>query len=196
MKFGLTRRGVLTLSPSFAVAFVKTRPEVETPDVQFTMVHATFKDPVKRTLDPEPGLTIAPGQLRPESRGTIHAGSPDPMANPIIRPNFLGEEIDRSTLIDGMRVARRVVASEPMAPHVVRERRPGLEVAEDAELLSYARENGATLYHPVGTAKMGPEDDKSAVVDDRLRVHGLSGLRVVDASVSRVWFLVTSMHRS
>ncbi|MCR9254479.1 MAG: GMC family oxidoreductase N-terminal domain-containing protein [Alphaproteobacteria bacterium] len=183
IRFGLTRRGVLTLSPSLAVAFVKTRPEVETPDVQFTMVHASFSDPVKRILDREPGLTIAPCQLRPQSRGSIHAASPDPRADPAIRPNFLAEETDRRTLADGMKVARRVLAENPLAAHVVRERRPGPEAANDADLIAYARETGVTLYHPVGTAKMGSADDRMAVTDDRLKVHGLDGLRIVDASV-------------
>jgi len=182
-KYALSRRGILTLSPSLVVGFLRTRPEIETPDIQFTIVHASFQDPVKRILDPEPGLTIAPCQLRPESRGSIHAGSPEPEAPPVIRPNFLATETDRRTLVDGMRFARRIAQTAPLADHVVRERRPGPDAGRDDALLAYGRETGVTLYHPVGTAKMGPAADRTAVVDDRLKVHGLDGVRIVDASV-------------
>lgn len=183
LKFGLTRRGLLTVSPSLLVGFVKTREEVETPDVQFTIVHASFKDPVKRTLETEPGLTIAPCQLRPESRGTIHAGSADPFANPVIRPNFLAEETDRQALVGGMRIARKIVSTEPFSPYVAQEKRPGADAQSDEALLDFARQTGGTIYHPVGTAKMGTDDDKMAVTDIRLRARGLTGLRIVDASV-------------
>jgi choline dehydrogenase len=160
---------------------VRTRPELETPDVQYHIAHASFRDPKKRILDRFPGLTLGPCQLRPASRGSLHIRSADPLAAPRIAPNFLHEKEDRDTLIAGMRVARDVVAAEPLAAHVVEEVTPGAALRSDAELLDYARRTGATVYHPVGTCKMG--SDPMAVVDEALRVRGLEGLRVVDASV-------------
>jgi choline dehydrogenase len=119
--------------------------------------------------------------LRPESRGTIHARSPDPRDPPVIRPNFLGEEDDRVTLVEGLKRAREIVAQAPLADFIDHEMTPGSDVHSDEDLLEFARENGQTLYHAVGTAKMGT--DPMAVVDERLRVRGVDGLRVVDASV-------------
>jgi choline dehydrogenase len=160
---------------------VKTRPELATPDVQYTIVHGSFKDPKKRVLDREPGMTIGPCQLRPDSRGSIHIKSPDAMAPPAIRPNFLSVESDRQSLIGGMKIAREICSAPALAPYVGMEIEPGPHARSDDEILDYARQKGVTVYHPVGTAKMG--QDPMAVVDDRLRVHGIEALRVVDASV-------------
>jgi choline dehydrogenase len=181
LKYALLRRGVLTFTAGIIVGFVKTRPELATPDVQYHIAHASFDDPKKRTLDQWPGLTFGPSQLRPESRGSIHIKSPDPFAHPAIRPNFLATETDRQSLIGGMRIARAVTAAPALSRYVQAEHLPGLDCETDDELLDYARRTGATLYHPVGTCKMG--DDPMAVVDDQLRVHGLENLRVIDASI-------------
>lgn len=180
-KYALTRRGILTTTAGVACGYVRTRPELETPDVQFTIAHASFKDPVKRIFDREPGLTIGPCQLRPDSRGSIHIKSPDPLAPPAIRPNFLAVESDRQSLIGGMKIAREITSAPALAPYIAHEVEPGDGARTDDEILDYARRKGVTVYHPVGTAKMG--QDTMAVVDDRLRVHGIDCLRVVDASI-------------
>lgn len=180
-KLVFTRRGALTVPAGYVFGFVRTRPELASPDVQFHIAHASFRNPAKRVLDPFPGLTMGPCQLRPQSRGSLHIRSADPFAAPRIAPNFLHEAEDRETLVAGMRVARELAATEPLAAHVVEEITPGAEAASDADLVDYAARTGATLYHPVGTCKMG--SDAMAVVDDRLRVRGLEALRVVDASI-------------
>jgi choline dehydrogenase len=183
LKYLLTSKGALTLPAGIVAGFVKTRPELETPDIQYHIANASFKDPKKRVFDKFPGLTVGPCQLRPESRGTIHIKSADPMAAPAIRPNFLSEELDQQTLVAGLRIGRQLVSTSTMNPYRDFEVLPGDDCQTDDELLDYARQTGATVYHPVGTCKMGsdPQHDM-AVVDDRLRVHGLSGLRIVDGS--------------
>jgi choline dehydrogenase len=180
-KYAFTRRGVLTTSAGIVNGNVKSRPELETPDIQYTIAHASFKDPVKRILDREPGLTIGPTPLRPESRGTIHIKSSDPFAAPAIRPNFLSRESDRRCLVEGMKIARRITSAPSLARYIAEEVDPGGDAQSDDELLDFARRKGGTIHHPIGTAKMG--SDAMAVVDDRLRVHGIGGLRVIDASV-------------
>jgi choline dehydrogenase len=181
LKYALGRTGGLSTPAGAAYGFVRTRPELETPDVQYHIVHASFRDPKKRVFDQFPGLTMGPCQLRPQSRGSLHIRSADPLAAPLIAPNILHEEHDRATLIAGMKVARDVVGGGPLAKHVVREVSPGPEFDSDDKLLDYCRNTGATVYHPVGTCKMGR--DPMAVVDDQLRVHGIEGLRIIDASV-------------
>lgn len=180
-KFFVMRKGALTMPAGIVGGFVKTRPELETPDVQFHIAHATFADPHKRTFDKFPGLTIGPCKLRPDSRGSIHAVSPDAAARPEIVPNFLSAPDDRETHVAGMKLARKMVETETLKPYVVSEIAPGAGTVDDEALLDYARRTGATLYHPVGTCKMGT--DERAVVDPALRVRGIGGLRVVDGSV-------------
>ncbi|MGI9425886.1 MAG: GMC family oxidoreductase [Hyphomicrobiaceae bacterium] len=182
IKYAFTRRGILTWTAGIGHGFVKSRPELDTPDCQFFFAHGSF-DAMTREFHREPGMTIGVYQCRPESRGSIHIKSPDPSAPPAIRPNFLSDPIDRAALIGGMRVARTVGEAEALAKYRAFEMYPGPECQSDDELLEYARETGATTYHVSGTCKMGPRHDPRAVVDDRLRVHGLDGLRVVDASV-------------
>ena len=149
-KFALGGTGALTAPAGIVFGFVRTRPELASPDVQYHIAHASFRDPKKRILDRFPGLTIGACQLRPASRGSLHFRSADPFAPPRIAPNFLHEAEDREKLVAGMRVVREIAAAAP-------------------------------LYHPVGTCKMG--NDSMAVIDDQLRVHGLEGLRVIDASI-------------
>ncbi len=181
LKYAVGRRGILTYTAGIVYGFVRSRPEVASPDLQFHIAHASFKDPKKRILDREPGLTIGPCQLRPESRGTIHIKSADPFDAPAIRPNFLAEEMDRATLVAGMRIGRKLISAAPLSQYVDAETLPGPDCSTDDEILDFARQTGATLYHPVGTCKMG--SDPMAVVNDQLKVHGLEGLRVVDASI-------------
>ena len=126
-------------------------------------------------------MTIGVAQLRPESRGTIHIKSPDSMVGPAIRPNFLDAEADRQSLVKGMQIARRIVAQPAMQQYVSYEMNPGKDVDTFDEWLEFARQTGQTIYHPIGTCRMGT--DEGAVTDPQLRFKGLDGLRVVDASV-------------
>ncbi|NQW00639.1 MAG: choline dehydrogenase [Rhodospirillales bacterium] len=183
LKFALFRKGALTMSAGILGGFVKSREGLEVPDVQFHIAHASFKDPKKRTFDKFPGLTIAPCQLRPESRGSIHIGSADPLAAPKIVANFLDNPLDQEIHVAGMRIARELMAAPAAAKYVDAETTPGLQTASDEALLDHALRTGATMYHPVSTCTMGTDPAMGAVVDARLRVHGIQGLRVADASI-------------
>lgn len=182
IKYMLTRRGILTWTAGIGHAFVRSRPELDTPDCQFFFAHGTF-DPNTRKFHREPGMTIGAYQCRPESRGSIHIKSPDPLVAPAIRPNFLSDPIDQAALLGGLRIARTIGNADAFAKYRSHEFHPGKDCEADDDLLEHARETGATTYHVMGTCKMGPDTDPMAVVDDRLRVRGLEGLRVVDASV-------------
>ena len=182
LRYAFTRRGILTFTAGIGHGFVRSRPELETPDCQFFFAHGSF-DANTRQFDREPGMTIGVYQCRPESQGSIHIASPDPFAAPKIRPNFLSQQIDRDSLLGGMRIARKVGEANALAKYRGLEFKPGKDCGSDDELLDYARQTGATTYHVMGTCKMGPDGDPMAVVDDRLRLRGLDGLRVVDASV-------------
>jgi len=180
-RYYAARRGILTLGTGLVHGFVKTRPDLATPDVQYFFVHASYANAADRILDRHPGMTIGVAQLRPESVGSIHIKSADPLAPPAIRPNFLSAQVDRDSLVRGMQIARRIVGQPAMQRYVERELSPGAGVDSDEEWLDFARRNGQTIYHPIGTCRMG--SDEAAVTDSRLRVRGVPGLRVVDASV-------------
>ncbi|GAA2206663.1 GMC family oxidoreductase N-terminal domain-containing protein [Nonomuraea monospora] len=175
------RRGLLSLPIALGHGFVRSSDAEPRPDLQFHFAPASYGAGATRRLDTSPGMTLGVYPLRPESAGSIHIRSADPAAPPAIRPRFLDSEADRARLVAGMRIARRVVGDPALDPYRAYELIPGKDVRTDEELVAYARENGDTSYHPVGTCRMG--DDPMAVVDHRLRVHGLSGLRVIDASV-------------
>jgi choline dehydrogenase len=128
-------------------------------------------------------MTAAPWQQRPESKGYVRVRSADPFEQPEIQPNYLTEETDRRVLVAAMRLARKLLKSRPLAPYYDYEDFPGDKVQSDDELLGAAKERGTTTFHPMGTCRMGPENDPTSVVDDELRVRGLEGLRVVDASI-------------
>ena len=183
LKYGIARRGMLTYTAGIVHGFVRSRPELATPDVQFHGAHASHSGGKTRKLDAEPGMTLAACQLRPESRGSIHIRDSRPGSEPAIRPNFLSDDIDRAALIAGLRIARDIVTQPALKSYIDFEMLPGGDVQSDDELLSYARATGSTVYHPIGTCRMGPEADAMAVVDERLRVRGLKGLRVIDASI-------------
>jgi len=180
-KFFLLHRGILTLTAGIVYGFIRTRPELEEPDVQYHFAHASYATAATRILDREPGMTFGVYQCRPESKGTIHAKSPDPLASPAIRPNFLADELDQRTVVAGMKIGRRIIESPVMDKYRAHEMNPGPQVQTDDEWLEFARINGQTTYHVVGTCKMG--QDPMAVVDHQLRVHGVGGLRVIDASI-------------
>ena len=181
LRYLWNRTGVLALSAANITGYVRTREGVETPDVQYFMTPASFPDSQDRTLEQEPGMTMAFCVLRPESIGTIHAKSADPFEPPAIRPNFLDSPVDCDAVVEGARIARRIAEAPPLAPYREAELQPGAGAETYNDLLDFCRDTGTTVYHPVGTCKMG--SDPMAVVDDRLRVHGLERLRVADASI-------------
>ncbi len=181
LKFFARRKGALTMPAGIIAGFVKSRPELKDPDIQFHIAHATFANPHKRVFDKFPGITIGPCQLRPESRGYLHATTPDMSDKPDIQPNFLASRTDCEVHVAGLRIGRQLMATSVLGPHAAEELSPGVDTADDEALLEHARATGATLYHPVGTCKMGT--DEMAVVDPALKVVGLEGLRVADASV-------------
>lgn len=180
-QYALTRKGVLTFGTGLAHGFVRTRDGLDGPDVQFFFMHASYANAAERKLDRFPGMTLGVTQLRPESRGTIHVTCPDPAVQPAIRPNFLSTDEDRRAIVEGMKIGRRVVEQAPMDCYRVHEMSPGPECRSDADWLQFARANGQTIYHTAGTCRMGGDD--GAVVDPALRVRGVRGLRVIDASV-------------
>lgn len=185
MKYATSRKGLLTLSAAHIAAFVKSRPELATPDIQYHILPATPDSELAKTgkmeLEKQPGLTIAPCQLRPESRGTIRIKSADPTVYPAIRPNYLSDPIDREVAVASIRWARKIASQPALAPYMQGETEPGAQAQTDEELLAFARETGSTIYHPVGTCQMGR--GPKAVVDPQLKVHGIENLRVVDASI-------------
>ena len=181
LKYLTTGGGFFSLPSAPLLAFLKTRPELETPDVQMHLVPFAVKNPKKRQLQDFPGMTISCYQLRPESMGSIHIRSANPREQPAIRFNFLSDSTDQRTMIDGFHMMRRIVAAAPMDPYRGEEHSPGAAVATDAQILDWIRRNSETAYHPMGTCRMGP--GPNAVVDSQLRVHGLTGLRVADAAI-------------
>ncbi len=161
-------------------AFLKSRGELDRPDIQLHFVNAAMINHAKESVDMD-AFTIHACQLRPESRGTVRLASSDPLADPLIDPNYLEAEIDRRTLRDSVRMVRDIVGRGPMDVYRGPEMRPGATVVSDKDIDSWIRANGETIYHPVGTVRMGA--DTRAPVDAELRVRGIAGLRVVDASV-------------
>jgi choline dehydrogenase len=182
-KWVFTRKGILSLSPTHVYCFWRSDPAVGTSDIQLTFTPASYREGVQGELEREPGMTAASWQQRPESKGYVRLRSSDPFAAPIIQPNYLDLESDRRVLLAAMKLARRLLKSRPLEPYYEREDFPGPDVKTDDELLGAAKERGTTTFHPSGTCRMGPASDPVAVVDDQLRVHGLAGLRVIDASV-------------
>ena len=180
-KYFLTRKGILSLGTGLAHGILRTSDRETSPDVQLFFMHASYANAAERVLDRQPGMTVGVTQLRPESRGTIHIKSADPLVPPAIRPNFLASSTDQRVLVDGMKAVRRIMEQKAIRQFISHETNPGPEVQNEAEWLAFTRSNGQTIYHPVGTCRMGSGDD--CVVDARLKVHGLTGLRVVDASI-------------
>jgi choline dehydrogenase len=180
------RSGPMAIGINQGGIFARTRPDVPTPDVQFH-VATLSSDMAGSPTHAFPGFTMSVCQLRPESRGHVRLKSGDPADAPAIVANYLATEHDRATLVAGIGLARRLAATSALAPYVRGEYRPGPAAQSDEELIEFARNSGGTIFHPSGTCKMGPvARDPLAVVDHELRVHGLTGLRVVDCSVMPV----------
>lgn len=181
VKYFAGRKGILTLGTGLVHGFIKTRAELTSPDIQFFFVHASYANAATRILDRQPGMTIGVTQLRPTSKGSIHVRSSDPEMHLSIKPNMLATEADRQTLVDGMKVVRRIVEQPAMSSYLAHEMSPGKEVQTDEQWLEFARENGQTIYHPIGTCRMG--EGEGAVVSSNLKVKGVQNLSIADASV-------------
>ena len=180
LRYAFLRKGPLAVSAGYAGGFWRTRPELRRPDVQTHFL--TFSlDRMGEKLHPFSGFTASICHLRPSSRGSVRIRSADPRVPPAIRYNYLATEHDRRSMIEGMRLLRRILDQPAMRPYIAAEHMPGAQVQSDEEWLAYFRDTGSTIYHPTSTAKMGTGAD--AVVDSHLRVKGLEGLRVVDASI-------------
>jgi len=180
IEYGLRRTGPLSMGASQVCIFARTRPDLQTPDIQFHVQLWSADSPGEGTHKFS-AFTMSVCQLRPESRGRIELKTSNPDDHPAIHPNYLSTELDRRTAIDSIKFTRRLIEATALKPHVSEEIRPGPAAQTDEQILEAARALSQTIYHPVGTCKMGP--DPMAVVDARLRVHGLEGLRVVDASI-------------
>ena len=173
--------GALTFGVTSAMVFCRSRHGLSSPDLQLLFSPASYDTEVIGTLERQPGMLVAVCPVRPESRGTIMAQSPDPLAPPAIVPNYLSAEGDLYVMRSGIAHARRIFAAPAIAAHSAGETNPAAAMDTIDQVRAFAQAAGATIYHPVGTCKMGI--DPMAVVDPRLRVHGVTGLRVIDASV-------------
>ena len=177
------RPSILAIVPSQVFVFWKSFEGLDAPDLQCVFTPGSYKEGKNYELDNYPGMTAGAWQHRPESSGHVRARSADVWEDPIIQPNYLSAPNDWRVLLGGLRLMRRLLATPEMQPYVDAETLPGAQVQSDDEWLDYARRNGSTTYHLIGTCRMGPDTDPSAVVNDRLQVHGMENLRVIDASI-------------
>ena len=182
LEYLLTRRGPMSMAPSQLGVFTKSDPALETPDLEYH-VQPLSLNKFGEPLDTFPAFTASVCNVRPESRGTVRLASPEARQQPVIAPNYLSTEGDRRVAARSIQVTREIVGQQPLAKYRPEEFRPGMSFQSDEELAKAAGDIGTTIFHPVGTAKMGPEGDRMAVVDTECRVYGLERLRVIDASV-------------
>ena len=180
LEYYMFHRGPLSMISSPAALFTRTRPELVSPDIKCSISPFSAERP-QDGLHRFSGFTMIAYQLRPESRGEIKLKSPDPFDAPAVYPNYLATETDQRTIVAGLKLCRQILASPQMQSFIEAEFQPGSAVESDEELLDYARRRGGTVYHPTSTCKMG--NDPMAVVDPELRVQGVDGLRVADASI-------------
>jgi choline dehydrogenase len=178
----LRRGGPMAVGINQGGVFARARSDSTRPDVQFHFATLS-SDMAGSPVHDFPGFTLSVCQLRPEARGSVHLKSPDPMVAPAMQANYLSTPGDRATLVAGIRLARALAATAPLAGYVAGEYRPGAAARTDDELLEFARNTGGTIFHPSGTTRMGPASDPAAVVDASLRVHGCTALRVVDCGI-------------
>jgi len=201
LRYAVQRRGLLTLTAGSVAAFGKSRPDVATADIQYHIMAASYKihrsnktqpsiNPkskrkprsfYRRPLEREPGLTFAAYLMRPASRGSVRISSSDPMVAPAITPNYLAERSDQLATVQALRGIKTIISQSALKPYISHPTVPDASYETDDDLLRHARSTGAPAYHPVGTCRMGSDD--ASVVDPKLRVRGVAGLRVVDASI-------------
>ncbi|SFC10245.1 choline dehydrogenase [Bosea sp. CRIB-10] len=180
-RFALTGRGALTFGVTSAMVFCHSREGLQSPDIQLSFTPASYVFGKALALEREPGMTVAICAARPASRGSVMIASPDAGVAPTIRYGYLTDPEDVRVTCAGLRHARRILSAPALAPYYVSELRPGRDMVSDEDIESFARREGSSIYHPVGTCRMGI--DAMAVVDPQLRLHGIEGLRVADASI-------------
>jgi choline dehydrogenase len=179
-RYAAFRKGPLTIAAGTSGAFFKTDPRLATPDIQVHFLPFST-DKMGEKLHSFSGFSASVCQMRPESRGSLRIRSADPSVPPEIRINYLATETDRTANVEGLKILRKILQAPALRPFVTEEVEPGVKVVTDEALLSYCRQRGSTIYHPTSTCRMG--SDPLAVVDQRLRVRGIEGLRVVDGSI-------------
>jgi len=177
------RPSIMALSPSLVHVYWKSRPELTRGDIQVLFTPASYKEGRVYVLDDFPGMTCGARQQRPQSRGHVRIRSADPLELPVVQPNYLSDARDQAVIVAALTLARRLLRTKALARYFVEELLPGPAVSSDDELLDFARRRGSTAYHLVGTCRMAPRSDSTAVLDQELRVHGLDAVRVVDASI-------------
>lgn len=182
-RWGMRKPSILATVPSHVYVFWKSFEGLDAPDLQCVFTPGSYAEGKVYVLDDYPGVTAGAWQHRPESHGWVRARTADVFDDPDINPNYLSDPNDRRVHLAGIRLIRRLLNTPELAPFLEAETIPGPQVQGDDELLDFARRTGNTTYHLIGTAKMGPETDPTAVVSDRLLVHGMAGLRVADASI-------------
>ena len=180
LKYLFQRRGFLSTGVAYAGGYLNVHPNSSSPDIQNLLMLFT-SELIGGPVDPFPGCASVVALLRPESRGEVNISSNDPKIHPKIIYNFLSANKDRETLILGVRRIREIMSQNAIAKYIIREFRPGSKRDSDEDILEFLENSGRTSYHPVGTCRMGPDDE--AVVDPRLRVNGVNALRVADASI-------------
>ena len=183
LKWVTTRKGILSLNPTLVYCFWHSGEQAESSDIQMTFTPASYNDGVQGELEREPGMTVAAWQQRPESTGYVRIRSSNPFEQPLIQPNYLAVEHDRRVLLAAMKMARKLLASDPLKPYYAHEDIPGPQVQTDDELLAVAKQRGTTTFHPMGTCKMAPATNPRPSSTISLRVHGIERLRVIDASI-------------
>jgi choline dehydrogenase len=183
LKWMAGKPSVLTLSPALVHVFGKTEQTLPTPDFSLVFTPGSYKQGFIGKLDDFPGMTCGAWQMRPESSGYVRITGADPHLPVAANPNYLKDEYDGQVLVKALRAARAILQSDALRPYVEAEIFPGLAVQSDDELLAFAREYGVSSYHLAGSCKMGPASDPLAVVNHQLKVHGIEGLRVADASI-------------
>jgi len=182
-KYVMGKQSIVNLSPTLVYCFWHSNEEIRNHDLQMTFTPASYKEGVQSTLDTEPGFTVTAWQQRPESLGWVKSKTSDPFDAPLIQPNYLDAEEDKRVVVAGLKLSRRLMHSKALSHYFDHEVYPGIEKQSDEELLQVARERGTTTYHQMGTCRMGPQSDPTAVVDNNLNVYGLKNIRVIDASI-------------
>ena len=183
VKYFLGRRSILELGPTLVYCFWHSDEMIRNADLQISFTPASYDEGKQAKLDREPGFSLAAWQQRPESLGYVRARNKNPFEKPQIQPNYLSHEEDRRVLLAGIKISRRLMNTEALAPYFDYEGYPGAHVQKDDELLDVARQRSTTLYHLMGTCRMATKTDPTAVVDDQLCIHGLQNVRVIDASI-------------
>ena len=183
LRWTFKKPSVLGLSAAVCYAFGRSDPALDAPDYTVIFTPASYKEGQLGVLDNYPGVTAGAWQMRPESTGYVRITSKDINVAPVVQPNYLSSDRDKQVLLTAIRMARKILRSQPMARYFDTEKLPGVNAESDDELLDFARRYGSSTYHLAGSCRMGPQSERHTVVDDQLRVHGLQGLRIADTSI-------------